>query len=611
MNLNDENEMPHQENIDENNLDALNDEASNYLTDSDIDDPKYQPNALHHSSSLRNQAQSIPPNINRQIQDMQTLNDKIRHMKTFQEANDKNIRDLQTENNVLKTEIIKLKETLSAKEALINEFQFYVEKSNDKFKQFEEKNELLLQEKQELINKLSEYESEIKVNKNLNEELSSHERNIVMLKEHISEMENQLIQKESLLTKKFSEREDEIKNELLNEINKLTKQNEDLRTENEKYKYDISMMKINVDNLNSLIDDKDSDYQSTLNKKEKEIKRLTEEINDNKSKYKNIEDLMRKKDSIADNEIAKLQEAKESLLEELTQKRDKEYDLEAQVKDLMHLQESLTLENQENKITLSNKDVIIEQLKSQIDELHKDITNKENEIELIEQDKQKTYQEYNNHLNATLKEKNEIENENSALRQDLISANETIKGLHDFIRDKHTTMQQTLYKETMKNDNLQKKYKGVIKQLKIKEKNLYDENKSLKSLLNEKDLEKEQIEYRYQNELKNMSLYNNVNNNNNTSVMMNQSQQQLQYNHNQFNNMNMNNTSNNMFANTNYAVNNSVHVMNYNNNINNTYKVDETKDDEQKRTLEEFKRLLNKMDEKLDLPFNNNNNNQN
>ena len=257
MNLNNENEMPPQENIDENNLDALNDEASNYLTDSDIDDPKYQPNALHHSSSLRNQAQSVPPNINRQIQEMQILNDKIRHMKTFQEANDKNIRDLQSENNVLKTEIIKLKETLSAKEALINEFQFYVEKSNDKFKQFEEKNELLLQEKQDLINKLSEYESEIKVNKNLNEELSSHERNIVMLKEHISEMENQLIQKESLLTKKFSEREDEIKNELLNEINKLTKQNEDLRTENEKYKYDISMMKINVDNLNSLIDDKD------------------------------------------------------------------------------------------------------------------------------------------------------------------------------------------------------------------------------------------------------------------------------------------------------------------------------------------------------------------
>ena len=170
MNLNDENEIPPQENIDENNLDALNDEASNYLTDSDIDDPKYQPNALNHSSSLRNQTHSIPPNINRQIQDMQALNDKIRHMKTFQEANDKNIRDLQSENNMLKAEIIKLKETLSAKEAFLNEYQFYVGESEDKFKRFQEKNDLLLKEKQELINKLSEFESEIKVNKNLNED---------------------------------------------------------------------------------------------------------------------------------------------------------------------------------------------------------------------------------------------------------------------------------------------------------------------------------------------------------------------------------------------------------------------------------------------------------
>ena len=591
--------MPPQEHIDENNLDALNDEASNYLTDSDIDDPKYQPKAAAYPGrSLRNQAHSVSPNINRQIQDMQSLNDKIRYMKSFQEANDKNLRDLQSENSVLKTEIVKLKEKLTAKEAYINELHFVMEKSNDKFRQFEERNDLLLKEKQDLINKLSEFESEIKANKNLNEEVSSHERNIVMLKEHIAEMENQLIQKESLLTKKFSEREDEMKSELLNEINKLTKQNEDLRTDNEKYKYDISMLKINVDNLNSLIEDKDSDYQSTLNKKEKEIKRLTEEVNEGKSKYDNIEKLMHKKDSITDSEIAKLQEVKESLLEELTQKRDKEFDLESQVKELLHLQEALTLENQENKITLSNKDVIIEQLKSQIEELHKDISNKDSEMELIEQDKQKAFQEYNDHLNNTLREKNELEYENNALQQELASANETIKGLHDFIRDKHNSMQQTLYKETMKNDNLQKKYKEVIKQLKIKEKTLCEENKSLKSLLNEKDFEKEQIEYRYQNELKNMSLYNNVNNNNN-SVMMNQSQAQLPQRQ-----VNLNNASNAVFANTNYAVNNSVHIMNNINN--NTYRIDEAKDDEQKRTLEEFKRLLNKMDEKLDLPFNQN-----
>jgi hypothetical protein len=102
-------------------------------------------------------------------------------------------------------------------------------------------------------------------------------------------------------------------------------------------------------------------------------------------------------------------------------------------------------------------------------------------------------------------------------------------------------------------------------------------------------MEKEQMEFHYQSELKNMSLYNNMNmNNNNTSIMMNQSQQQINP------HFNMNNTSNAVFSNTNYAINNSV-------NVNNTYRFDDIKDDEQKRTLEDFKRLLNKMDEKLDL----------
>ena len=122
----------------------------------------------------------------------------------------------------------------------------------------------------------------------------------------------------------------------------------------------------------------------------------------------------------------------------------------------------------------------------------------------------------------------------------------------------------------------------------MKEKELNDENKSLKTLLNEKDMEKEQMEYHYQSELKNMSLYNNMNMNNNTSLMMNQSQPQINP------HLNMNNTSNAVFSNTNYAINNSI-------NVNNTYRFDDIKDDEQKRTLEEFKRLLNKMDEKLDL----------
>ena len=577
-----------QENVDENNLEALNDEASHYLTDSDIDDSKYLPKDDNFVSPLKSHQTPVQPDLPRQIQDMHILNDKIRHMKTFQEANDKNIRELQNENNLLKTEVIKLKESLTVKEAIINEFQFFAEKTKDKFKLFEEKNDRLVKEKQELINKLAEFEAEIKSKKTLNEELESNMRNIAMLKEHITETENQLVQKETSLNKKYAEREEEIRNEYENEISKLSKSNEDLRTENEKFKFEISNLKVNSDNLNALIEDKDFDYQTALTKKEKEIKRLNDEIEEIKSTLVETEKQLKDKITFSENEILKLNEDKNAFLEELNAKGDKIYDLETKMKELIHLQESLTLENKEHSIALSNKDTIINQMKSQIDELHKSISNKENENELLEQDKQKAFQEYNDQLNLTLKEKSEIELENNELRGDLAQAVETIKVLHDFIRDKFNSMQQNLYKATTKNENLQKKYKGLVKQMKMKEKELNDENKSLKTLLNEKDMEKEQMEYHYQSELKNMSLYNNMNMNNNTSLMMNQSQPQINP------HLNMNNTSNAVFSNTNYAINNSI-------NVNNTYRFDDIKDDEQKRTLEEFKRLLNKMDEKLDL----------
>ena len=70
------------------------------------------------------------------------------------------------------------------------------------------------------------------------------------------------------------------------------------------------------------------------------------------------------------------------------------------------------------------------------------------------------------------------------------------------------------------------------------------------NLLNVKDREKEQMKYYYQSEIKNMSLINNT-------------------------------------------------IYNTNNSIRNEIE----SEDEQKIALEEFKRLLNKIDEKLDIPI--------
>ena len=57
----------------------------------------------------------------------------------------------------------------------------------------------------------------------------------------------------------------------------------------------------------------------------------------------------------------------------------------------------------------------------------------------------------------------------------------------------------------MKNKNLEKKYKNLLKQMKSKER-IFEENKSLRDIISKKELEKSQMELNYQNEMQNMSL---------------------------------------------------------------------------------------------------------
>ena len=144
----------------------------------------------------------------------------------------------------------------------------------------------------------------------------------------------------------------------------------------------------------------------------------------------------------------------------------------------------------------------------------------------------------------------------------------------------------------LKKKNIEKKYKGMIKQIKSKEKGIIKENSQLKEILNNQD---------NNNKLQNLAMYKNtmgLDNNN-------------QLNHTMFNipvNNNILNENNN-----NSVV---IDVINHNNILINTLslannkritnnqmmpKIEDPNDNNQKKTLEEFKELLKKMDEKLDI----------
>ena len=207
-----------------------------------------------------------------------------------------------------------------------------------------------------------------------------------------------------------------------------------------------------------------------------------------------------------------------------------------------------------------------------------------NEIDLYEHE----ILTYKSKIDELIRESSQIESEKKELAQSLSVATDSIKKYGEQFNKQKNIYEQKLFRANAKFESLEKKYKYNTKQMKNKEKILLNENQNLKHKITEIEAEKNQIEV--QNKIQNISNNNlGLNNNLNSSVMLN------------------NNTMFNLPAVQNNMLNNSFSV-NTNNNlgmINNlgtyqtfTYKYDDG--DDEKKTLEEFKRILAKIDEKLD-----------
>ena len=162
------------------------------------------------------------------------------------------------------------------------------------------------------------------------------------------------------------------------------------------------------------------------------------------------------------------------------------------------------------------------------------------------------------------------------LIDNLKEASERLKNMKDLIVDKYSNIEANLYKEKTKNQNLEKKYKGLIKQMQVNEKKLEKENMNLKNLINEKENERNQMEINFQNQI-NQSMYNN---------------------NNQMGNYPMSNEQMNDYNN---YMNNYIYPETRN--FTDMSTIDDPNEGRQKKSLEDFKKLLNKIDEKLDTSF--------
>jgi epidermal growth factor receptor substrate 15 len=268
------------------------------------------------------------------------------------------------------------------------------------------------------------------------------------------------------------------------------------------------------------------------------------------------------------------------------------------------------LNNELKQVNLSvkNKDALIEQLKNQIEELNDLIAQSEEDLKLFEENKQQEFKEYSDQIEVLIQEQNILRAQNMELTENLSLANENMKQLNELISDKYADVEAELLKQTSNKENLEKKYKDIFKHMKNKQNLLNQENNKLKEIINNQEGSFDNFG---QNEIKmnniqNLNLYKKINGENNESKLNFETpigtNRSTKNNKNNF--INIDENIEQTFGNNNINNNNSGNNMNYKNNF--TYDINsssyiDTKEARQKRTLNNFKQLLDKMDEKIEI----------
>ena len=269
-----------QEESEEENINNLKVSKDEILTDSDIEDEKYQPTYTHPQNRIlyRNHSSSnmtIQNNLNIEMQNkkIKEANNQILELKKLNQDY-----DIQLKN--YKNEFVKLQEAYKTKESISREFQQVINESTNKFNKLEEKNSMYKKENENLKEKIAKLEKELQDERNKIKKNIENYKSVEIYQKQIKEMENEYLEKEKKLNQKYLDKNNKIKDDLMSEITKLTRQIDELKIENEKIKYDYSNQKIEIDTLQGKIDDKDFEHQSQLSKKEKELKKLNDKINE-------------------------------------------------------------------------------------------------------------------------------------------------------------------------------------------------------------------------------------------------------------------------------------------------------------------------------------------
>ena len=221
--LNTDNLLNDEENIDLNENINLNNQEMEYLTDSDIDDPKYMPTGNIPQLETDNNIENInnyDNNINIGVPSHNDflIQNQIANVENKSMIANKTLQQLESENDQLKAELMKKQAKMQSNEGINNQFKQLFVAFKQRFGEYEKRNDYLQKYANELEEKLKMKEMELtEVSKDKNK-VESALKNANIYKQYADELQNEFKEKSKKLNEKYNDKEKNLKNEFIEEI---------------------------------------------------------------------------------------------------------------------------------------------------------------------------------------------------------------------------------------------------------------------------------------------------------------------------------------------------------------------------------------------------------
>jgi chromosome segregation ATPase len=444
-------------------------------------------------------------------------------------AQNKKIQDLEDELSIIKQEymyilinIRKLQEVIKNKDNIITEFQKYGEMTKSKFKAFEDSNQLIKDDNENLKRFLAEYKERIEdlegnekakdhriahlMSEKMNLENSLDERKLDLIHRE-DDLRVKYEDKEREVKGKYKEREENLKKDYISEISSINTTLELLRIENEKLKIEIKGLKRVVEDSESLIEEKEHEFirvneikDLEYEKLQKTLKELLNDIQDFENKYND-----KNTDIVA--KFKRFEENESQLYDQLSGKQKRIKQLEDEMNGYKNYILDLQANLKEYEIIIENKEKLIDQLKTQLEEIVKELQKKEIELAHTDDLKHKEMNDICDRVNSLSDEKDAILKENDDLRKNLEHAAEKMKELTGLIDDKYKIIESNYQLEMNGKQKIENKFRAMIKQLQDNEDKMMKENSALKDLLSHKDMDIEKLRMGYENKVQKVSLF--------------------------------------------------------------------------------------------------------